>query len=348
MGVAEAGAPSAFDVLKGGERPAIVALADEARARLAVAIADLGDGQAALLAAMPLAWAVAELDAAARKPDLRGVSDGLGVIAGRLRAEGRVWSETYARLLTYETLATLPRREAVLNVPRIAWPDIEKGLAAVLRDTAAGIFTDWDEEFFEKDMAVARLAVIGAEGRIVRIERWSPAYLSKASPLPLKLRLAAYLRRDYFRKGNYSRRHQWRGYREVLRQPFAVAMEKDAATVAVNPQIDGVLGFGWMCDPALRDVSPHLMEVPDGFAEMGGKGFYQPADALSVERAITSSRARKELYEAGKYTPINYGLFVARRDVLRWIRGRDLDERGAGASAAAAPTEQEQPAATRG
>ncbi len=346
MGVAEAGAPSAFDVLKGGERPAIVALAEEARIRLAAALADLGDGQGALLAAMPLAWATSALERAARKPGLDGVSEGLRTIAARVRTDGRAWSETYARLLTYETLATLPTRTVPLNVPRIAWPDIETGLAAVLRDTAAGVFSDWDEEFFEKDIAVARVAVIGEVGRAGGIERWTPRYAAKSSPLGLKLKLAAYLRGDYFRKGNYWRRHQWRGYREVLRQPFNVAAEKVAATVLVNKQVDGMLGIGWVFDPALREVNPHFKDMPNGFAAMGGRGFYKPTDPLSFERAITTSQARRELYEAGKYRPIDYGLFVARRDVLRWVRGRNLDGRGAGASAAAAPTEQEQPAAT--
>ena len=133
---------------------------------------------ASRLAIATIDSAAATLDRPSRKTGLDSVSEGLQTIAARVRPEGRPWSETYGRLLTFETLATLPTSAVPLNVPRVAWPDIEIGLAAVLRDTAAGIFTDWDEEFFEKDIAVARLAVSAAEGRDVQIERWSPAHRS--------------------------------------------------------------------------------------------------------------------------------------------------------------------------
>jgi hypothetical protein len=73
-------------------------------------------------------------------------------------------------------------------------------------------------------------------------------------------------------------------------------------------------------------VTPHLPARYDLYLAIGGRGFRMAIDAATRERALSASRTRRALYDAGEYRPSVQGVFVRRREMVSWARSRGLFE----------------------
>src|SRR5574342_184229 len=97
------------------ERPALVALAGRARARLDSRIAALPASEAAWLAEAPLAWALPLVATRTRAHSLAGASAALREIAARVAPRGPAWGAAYAEILLLALLARLIQAEPVVT-----------------------------------------------------------------------------------------------------------------------------------------------------------------------------------------------------------------------------------------
>ena len=108
--------------------------------------------------------------------------------------------------------------------------------------------------------------------------------------------------------------------RELRRQPGRIIEGRLAALVAVNRDIRGRTAGGWVHDPAIATVTPHLAAKATELMAMGGRRFPGESSPEVVRLATSSSTERRLLYEQGTYLPTNYWIVVRRRDFLSWAR----------------------------
>jgi hypothetical protein len=309
------------------ERPVLVGLAARARAHLDSRITGLSTGQAAWLADAPLAWALPLVAEHTRARSIDGVRAALREVATRVAPHGTAWESAYAEILLLALLARVVEATPVATVPRRVWPEAEAGLALVLESAVTAGSAGWTDEFFEKDVAIAQLRLLPYQGGAGRVERIHPALVSRRASLRDRLALILYLRHDFFRPSHYWVRHQWRGFRDGIQRGPTARTEVTAMILAANPHLRGLCGSGWTFDPALRTITPHLLTRYDLYVSIGGRGFRMKLDELTRQRALSTSRTRRELYEAGKYTPSVQGVFVRRSDMIGWAHSRNLLDR---------------------
>ena len=85
-----------------------------------------------------------------------------------------------------------------------------------------------------------------------------------------------------------------------------------------NPNYGGLFGTGWMSDPQLGEMSPHLAIVRqmlvDGGATIVDTGH---TDAETIEHATSTSATRRRHYKVGAWTPSEYRVVWPRENFLR-------------------------------
>ena len=93
-----------------------------------------------------------------------------------------------------------------------------------------------------------------------------------------------------------------------------------AGLMNLNRSIRGLMGSSWFFDPNVATVSPHLGYL-HGFPAAGGAKFFNlGTSAQAVALATTASKARRALYDEGKYLPIHFGFVWPRHQVIAWAR----------------------------
>jgi hypothetical protein len=93
---------------------------------------------------------------------------------------------------------------------------------------------------------------------------------SRIASLGDRLSLLATLEGRFLTRQRFWTWHAWRCFREAVRGPWEDGFERAAAIVAVNPRLNGMLNSGWMIDPAVRTITPHLAELGEGVRTVGG------------------------------------------------------------------------------
>lgn len=79
--------------------------------------------------------------------------------------------------------------------------------------------------------------------------------------------------------------------------------ENLADFLAVNPSLLGVQSTSWFLDPALETVSPRLAYLRQVAERCGATILYAGDDDSKHSGAFATSRTRRALYAAGKYSP---------------------------------------------
>ena len=96
-------------------------------------------------------------------------------------------------------------------------------------------------------------------------------------------------------------------------------IQPSVAFFRANPQFAGMFGTGWMSDPAVAEMSPHLafmrQMMLDGGATIVAIG---STDAETIKHATSTSATRRRRYEDGSWTPSDHRLVWARDDYIRW------------------------------
>jgi len=99
-----------------------------------------------------------------------------------------------------------------------------------------------------------------------------------------------------------------------------------ARSLALQPEIRGLMGTSWFYAPDVRQASPHLAWMRDFFAGRGA--FLGEMERASAARGfLTGSAKRREMFEAGRFHPRTTLVLWARDDLLAWADSRkDLAE----------------------
>jgi hypothetical protein len=172
---------------------------------------------------------------------------------------------------------------------------------------------------FLKDLAVAQLRVLAPGFTIVEVVRMQPWHLLRNSTAGERVAVGRYLGVDVLRPALYLSTHAWRGFREPRREePWQARMHRLVAVLQANPRLRGILDVGWTADPRMAEITPHLGERADGIVALGGRRFRKGATLAAKDFAFAVSGRRRQLYDDGKYIPMEYGLVATRRDLIRW------------------------------
>ena len=82
----------------------------------------------------------------------------------------------------------------------------------------------------------------------------------------------------------------------------------------------GKISVAWIYDPALVKISPNILLPASQYLAAGAFRYPTRTPPEAVEFALAASRTRRQLHDEGKYTPRNYGIYLPRRELLRWAR----------------------------
>ena len=82
------------------------------------------------------------------------------------------------------------------------------------------------------------------------------------------------------------------------------------------------MNAGWLNDPALATITPHLWERTQETLRRGGKMFEMVAEETDAANAnaLATSETRRRLYDQRTYRPGVYGMITRRSDIVGWAR----------------------------
>lgn len=83
------------------------------------------------------------------------------------------------------------------------------------------------------------------------------------------------------------------------------------------PAARALVGLSWFYDPQLSTVSPRLNYLRTSPLAQGGRLIRIGTFPDTIVNATSTSKSRRELYEAGEYTPVAHALVWSRKDMVR-------------------------------
>jgi hypothetical protein len=91
-----------------------------------------------------------------------------------------------------------------------------------------------------------------------------------------------------------------------------------ADCLRMNPHIKGLLATSWWYDPQLARIAPHLAFLREGSLAHGAVLLRAGSSEGGRAAALANSPDRKQKYERGEYTPVNYAVVWTRQALLAW------------------------------
>ena len=91
-----------------------------------------------------------------------------------------------------------------------------------------------------------------------------------------------------------------------------------AEVVRLQPEIKGISGSSWYCDPKALEISPHLAFVRELFCQNGGFVHKLGPTSGASRKALLKSERRRRMYEQGSYVPTDYARYWARDALIEW------------------------------
>jgi hypothetical protein len=254
--------------------------------------------------------------------------DVLARLSAQLKAADPAIRAAYLKRLFIHLLADLPERIAREPVPASIG-----ALVAIEADRIAGelgshpdAFYEPDADAFLKDLGILTLRLLPCGAELAQVHAGVPRSLL------LRGGFVQLLRGLWF----FS-------YRTAGFAPF-VSLHMDIRNLAAftpagwdetylrlaelldaRPQLKGVFGTAWFYDPAMTWVSQHLAYLRQRRIEGGAAGFSFGPTPEARANALARSARRRELAEAGRYTPCSYYVVWPRAELLAWAERRRSD-----------------------
>jgi len=91
-----------------------------------------------------------------------------------------------------------------------------------------------------------------------------------------------------------------------------------ASLLRLHPDVAGLTAYGWLYDPQLAEISPHLSYLRQRPLKRGAISIRGGTSDFDIENSLAKSKTRRRLYEEGRYKPVAYRILWLRRDILRW------------------------------
>jgi len=268
-------------------------------AAIAGRIDSLADTEREHLRAVPVRRAADAFDTYHGLLDANFVSADVAAVDGEARAAGGVeWVRTYWQLVGLHFLARslqapsrliLPRR--ILQRQLVEFERIIESLGGQPPDEPLA------DRFFLLDLALAREAAISFEklmGVVMRFDEQD----------------------QQFTPGTWMFAHlHTRKYGlETLVEIMPTVIEFFHA----NSELQGCAGAGWLVDPEVAKVSPHLGWYRDALEKMGATFVKRENSPATVRLATSTSETRREAVRAGTFQPQSYMWILPRDALLQW------------------------------
>ena len=227
----------------------------------------------------------------------------------------------YKKGLIIQLIDRLPARVSTLQLPQPVIDLFADMLDFVVRDLSEipdeAYLPSEDALVRELRLASARSVLCGA--RVVDLNSLVPKSIYRNLGWKSNLKCLWFL---YGRMGGlaplYRVHVETRYLRDFNEEGWVRTYKTIAMMMRQNPAIRGVVGTSWFYDPQLETISPWLAHLRTRPVEYGAYLRYDGPGDIHTERAIATSRKRRELYEKGQYVPTCYTLIWARKDLLRW------------------------------
>ena len=91
-----------------------------------------------------------------------------------------------------------------------------------------------------------------------------------------------------------------------------------ASLLRLHPEVAGLTAYGWLYDPQLTEISPHLGYLRQRPLERGAISIRGHTSDFDIENSTAKSRTRRRLYDAGEYVPVAHRILWLRHDILDW------------------------------
>jgi hypothetical protein len=187
-------------------------------------------------------------------------------------------------------------------------------LSAVARGGASSLMPDTDA--FAKELAICLYHLIPAGGQLVDPGAAFPRGLLVRRPTRGSLAAARYLLLNAGGFAPFAIFHTSLFQRHWFTPAgWEFTFRCLPAVFRTYPRLKGLLASSWFYDPVMRDISPELNFVREIPQRWGAVFVYVGPEGADSD-ALLLSRQRRELFEAGRYTPQKYAFVVSRKDVL--------------------------------
>jgi hypothetical protein len=218
-----------------------------------------------------------------------------------------------------DQLDQLERRLALNDIPAALWPQYGKSIDRLLRQAAKPLH--WkggtDGDLFHKDLAIVLARLVPCASHVI--------YRSSGVPRRSLLRPRNLVDPNVWRmlvaeKGRLApvlENHVHPGMLDEFNEAGRAACFR-LVTVLLRHwgESHGLMGTSWYYDEAVASVSPrlaYLRRVPERY---GAIFLDAETGEDAIQSAISASRHRRSLYEAGLYRPRNATMFWRRADML--------------------------------
>lgn len=300
-----------------GADPASGRITDEAAALLRRAAAELSSREAAQFADSLARTAAA----------VRAAQDHWDFMAPAQAADGFLrglpaWPSDRARLrralVARLCLDHLRPDAAIPASVEALYPEFIERLGRFLAEPAE---PDYADEFFGKDVRYATGLTVPCGAMAVDLRaRFGPKLVLRDLASARGLKAAA----AYAAVGGlgtwYSDHIDVRDTRDMNPDGWTRLFERIADLLEANPAVRGVIGVGWIYDPAVTEVSPRLAYCRRTQVENGAFLVRVETGAHHTANAIAASPTRRRLVEEGKYTPTCYLIAWPRRALIAWSK----------------------------
>jgi hypothetical protein len=207
------------------------------------------------------------------------------------------------------------------GIPEILLWRYPSAVGKLLSYLQISAYTDFSDQYFIKDLRLASGLSVPCAARSIDIY----SRLGNRAAIQLVLRNPL----ELFRLNNpVLRFYLDPRYTEEFSETGLISTIFDAEQLFFrDPSCRALVSKSWYNDPAMAEVSPHLLynsRIP-----LSGGAILIPGKPSSkdVERATKTSRTRRRLFEEGKYLPAAYTIIWQRSDLLDWVkRNRRLGE----------------------
>jgi len=180
-----------------------------------------------------------------------------------------------------------------------------------------------ENDLFAKDLAVCRQKLVPCGAQLVDVHAGVPRRPLWRGGLSQAVALSAFMRLKLGGWRPFFGMHMdLRLMLEFNPPGWTRCYRRISELLEANPSVRGVYGASWWFDPRLEEVSPRIAFLRTLPESHGARVFRLGPDASSTQNALANSKQRRDLYERGQYTPINYILIWGRDDLIAWARAQ--------------------------
>lgn len=277
---------------------------------------ELGAEERSWLAEIPLERALEAVDSIPAGTDFTDVTPELEALDAAVGLDGGVeWTRRYWNLVLLRLVARSFSIERGYRMPAAVHRQLLSELDRIVGQCESGSMPEdplADGGFLE-NLGLARGTMIPFSMAVCELPMWIPEWVPASFP-----RLDG-------RPWMFLHLSGLRGDELSDDEAYVAGAQMGIEFFRLNPNYAGCYGVGWLADPTLGEVSPHLAVLTKWLTELGATvSSLGRTDEDSIDQATSSSRTRRRLYEEGRWTPTDQFLYWPAERLLAWADATGL------------------------